>query len=180
MIVWRTGGLSVAGRLMEIVGAMGTGASRVEIRRVALRDLFALQALQRRCFSENQAYGVATLFVVYLWPRAQVLVAWAGDRIAGCIVADTNGEHSRILNLCVDPEFRRRGIGTALLDTAEVMLGGKDVTLMVEDKNLGAQELYRRAGYIPVGDLRNYYGKNRHGILMQKRRGAEAEKPPGT
>jgi ribosomal-protein-alanine N-acetyltransferase len=42
---------------------------------------------------------------------------------------------------------------------------------MVEDKNVGAQELYRRSGYLAVGDLRNYYGKNCHGILMQKRRG---------
>ncbi len=58
-----------------------------------------------------------------------------------------------------------------LLAAAEDLLDANDIALMVEDKNIGAQELYRRSGYLAVGDLRNYYGKNRHGILMQKRRG---------
>lgn len=160
----------MTGRALEIVRSVDTGTARVEIALASLRDLPALHALQRRCFSEGQAYGIATLLVLYLWPRAQILVAWAEGRIAGCVVADRNGDRARILNLCVDPDFRRRGIGGFLLKTAEEMLGAPNVTLMVEDKNTGAQELYRRAGYIPVADLRNYYGRNRHGILMQKRR----------
>lgn len=160
----------MAGRVADIVGVIGSGASRVELRRATLRDLWQLELLQRRCFPDSQAYGIATLFVLYLWPRAHILVAWMGDRVAGCIVGDVAGERARILNLCVDPDFRRRGIGHALLDAAEHVLGASDVTLMVEDKNTGAQELYRRSGYLAVSDLRNYYGKNRHGILMQKRR----------
>lgn len=161
----------MAGRAVEIVGAVGVGAARVELRRARLSDLFALQVLQRRCFPENQAYGVATLLVLQLWPRAQILVAAAGERLAGCVVGDVSGDQARILNLCVDPDFRRRGIGRALLAAAEQVLGAPNVTLMVEDKNTGAQELYRGSGYLAVSNLRNYYGKNRHGILMQKRRG---------
>jgi len=52
----------------------------------------------------------------------------------------------------------------------EEVLPTPHLTLMVEDKNLGAQALYRQLGYLPVGDLRHYYGRNRHGILMEKRR----------
>ncbi|MDI3340861.1 MAG: GNAT family N-acetyltransferase [Sphaerobacter sp.] len=160
----------MAGRAIEVLRSIDTGTARLEIRWAALRDLAALHTLQRRCFAEGQAYGLATLFALYLWPRAAILVAWAAGRVAGCVVGDRNGDRARILNLCVDPDFRRRGIGALLLQTAEEVLGARDITLMVEDKNAGAQELYRRAGYIPIADLRNYYGKNRHGILMQKRR----------
>lgn len=156
----------------QVVNVIGSGAARIELRRAAFRDVLALQALQRRCFLESQAYGAVTLAVLYVWPRAQILVAWAGERMAGSVVGDVSGGQGRILNLCVDPDFRRRGIGATLLETAEQELGMRDVTLMVEDKNLGAQELYRRSGYLAVSELRNYYGRNRHGILMQKRRAA--------
>jgi len=165
-------GSMATARVAQIVNVIGSGAARVELRRASLRDIAALQTLQRRCFAESQAYGVVTLFVLHFWPRAQILVAWTGDRMAGAVVGDISGGQARILNLCVDPDFRRRGIGATLLGTAEAVLGMRDVTLMVEDKNLGAQELYRRGGYLAVSELRNYYGRNRHGILMQKRRAA--------
>ncbi len=143
----------------------------VVVRHARLRDLAELGELQRSCFRPGQAYGLITLLVLHLWPRAQMLVARCGGRIAGCVVGDVTRDQGRILNLCVDPDFRRQGIGAMLLATAEDLLDADDIALMVEDKNIGAQELYRRSGYLAVGDLRNYYGKNRHGILMQKRRG---------
>lgn len=162
----------MAGRAIEVVRAIDAGATHIEVRHATPRDLPALRILQRRCFPEDQAYGFGTFLVLFLWRRVRILVAWDGERVAGCVVSDVNGTHEqgRILNLCVDPDSRRLGIGTALLSAAEDVLGVRDVMLMVEDKNLGAQELYRRQGYLPVSDLRDYYGKNRHGILMQKKR----------
>lgn len=162
----------VAGRAVGIVRAIDAGATHIEVRDATPRDLPALRILQRRCFPEDQAYGFGTLLVLFLWRRVRILVAWNGDQVAGCVVGDVNRtrDQARILNLCVDPDSRRLGIGTALLSAAEEVLGTSDVMLMVEDKNLGAQELYRRQGYLPVSDLRDYYGKNRHGILMQKKR----------
>ncbi len=159
-------GRAITGGTEHLAGEAG-----VVIRHAQLRDLAELRELQQSCFRSGQAYGLITLFVLYLWPRAQILVARSGGRIAGCVVGDVTRDQSRILNLCVDPDFRRQGIGTLLLATAEDLLDANDIALMVEDKNTGAQELYRRSGYLAVGDLRNYYGKNRHGILMQKRRG---------
>lgn len=167
----------MAGRVIS--GGTGHGEAQghspteagVIIRHARLSDLAELRDLQRRCFQSGQSYGLITFLVLYLWPRTRVLVVRSGGCIAGCVVGDVTGAQSRILNLCVDPDFRRQGIGTILLTAAEDLLDANDIALMVEDKNTGAQELYRRCGYLAVGDLRNYYGKNRHGILMQKRRG---------
>jgi ribosomal-protein-alanine N-acetyltransferase len=162
----------LAGRAIDIRNSVIVSGVGVQICPARLSDLWALWNLQRRCFSGSQAYGLVTLSMLYFWPKAQILVAWSGERPAGCVVGDAREGQARILNLCVDPDFRRRGVGSLLLSTAEAVLGMDQVTLMVEDKNLGAQELYRSHGYLPVGDLRNYYGRNRHGILMQKRRSA--------
>jgi [ribosomal protein S18]-alanine N-acetyltransferase len=133
-------------------------------------DLVGLRNLQKRCFSGGQAYGFVPLTVFFLWPRAKLLVARRGEDIVGCVIGDVQKDQGRVLNICVDPEYRRRGLGSALLRTIEQILDHDDMTLMVEDKNFGAQELYRQHGYLSAGDLRDYYGRNRHGVLMQKRR----------
>lgn len=160
----------VAGRVIDIRTSTDSSDVAIQLRAATVRDVIFLRGLQRRCFSGSQAYGLATLLVLYFWPRSQIFIASSGDRIVGCVVGDTDGNQARVLNLCVDPDFRRQGVGTRLLGMVEGSLGAPVVTLMVEDKNLGAQALYRLQGYLPVSDLRNYYGRNRHGILMQKHR----------
>jgi [ribosomal protein S18]-alanine N-acetyltransferase len=133
-------------------------------------DIMGLRNLQNRCFQGGQAYGIVTLLVFQLWPKSKVLVAKRGEDIIGCVIGDVRKDQGRVLNICVDPEYRRRGLGSALLSTIEQILDHDNMTLMVEDKNFGAQELYRQHGYLSAGDLRDYYGRNRHGVLMQKRR----------
>ena len=52
--------------------------------------------------------------------------------------------------MAVEPAFRRRGIGRALLDAAEDEArrrGLPYMTLMVTEENAAARALYRRAGY---------------------------------
>lgn len=160
----------MAGYTIRLVATHEVAGAQVWIQRATVRDLPLLARLQRVCFPDGQAYGLMTLLVLYWWPSVEILVARAGDELVGCVVGDVHRSQGRILNLCVAPSFRRQGIGAALLDAVEHVLGAEIFTLMVEDKNHGAQELYRRAGYLPVSELRHYYGRNRHGILMQKRR----------
>ena len=136
-----------------------------------LRDLFAVGRLHHRCFSPSLAYRLSTMFALFLWPRAQFLVVRAGSEIVGCAVGDTQGGQSRVITICVDPEWRRRGIASALLSELEARLTTGNVILMVEAGNTAAQTLYRRCGYLQVGESHNYYGRGRHGIWMQKTRG---------
>lgn len=133
-------------------------------------DLMGMRNLQHRCFQSGQAYGVVTLLVFQLWPRARVLVARRGEEVLGCVIGDIQRDQARVLNICVDPAHRRKGVGSALLSSIERALDHDNITLIVEDKNIAAQELYRRHGYLSAGNLRDYYGRNRHGVLMQKRR----------
>ena len=151
-----------------IEGARQKGQVIIAPARVG--DVMGLRNLQRRCFQDEQAYGIVTLLVLQVWPSAKVLVARRGEDIIGCVIGDIQKDQARVLNICVDPAFRRRGLGSALLSTIEQELDHDNMTLMVEDKNFAAQELYRWHGYLSAGDLRDYYGRNRHGLLMQKRR----------
>ena len=133
-------------------------------------EIMTVTRLQRRCFRRSLAYRPTTLAMLYLWPRARFLVARFAGQIVGCVIGDMHGGQSRIISICVDPDWRRRGIGAQLLEHIEHVLPDGNVILMVEATNVGAQQLYRQCGYIPVGESRDYYGRGRTGIWMQKMR----------
>jgi len=134
-------------------------------------ELRAVADIQRRVFRPRLAYGLGTLALLRLLPQVRFLVARGeGGRVLGCVIGDRQGIHARVINLAVDPEARRRGVGSALLAALEAALPGGNVLLMVEQENGGAQALYHAAGYVEVGFARDYYGRGHHGLWMQKRR----------
>lgn len=77
--------------------------------------------------------------------------------------------------ICVDPNQRGSGIGTSLLDAAEIHAreqGMTSVRLSVIDRNPRARALYARRGFVPVssgalGVLGPIYGFDRY-TLMRK------------
>mgnify|MGYP000386125771 CR=1 FL=1 len=137
---------------------------------VHLRDLGKVARLQRRAFRPPLAYGLMTLLVLWLLPHVRFFVARDGERIVGCAIGDRQGGQGRVINLCVDPTARRQGIGSRLLRELETSLAHPSIVLMVEESNTGAQALYRKEGYKPVGTSRDYYGRGQDGIWMQKTR----------
>lgn len=60
-----------------------------------------------------------------------------------------------ILNLAVAPEFRRQGLGSALLEAARIARGAW--FLEVRASNQAAQQFYRRAGFTVIGNRKKYY-----------------------
>ena len=154
-----------------LVAAVEVGAAR-------WRDLPAVARVQRRAFRPALAYGLTTLVVLRLLPHVRFLVAHRGGAVVGCAIGDRHDGHARVINLAVDPDARRRGVGTALLRALETALPRGDVLLMVEAENAAAQALYRREGYLPAGTAGDYYGRGRPGIWMQKQRGDASAAPP--
>ena len=145
-------------------------AGGIEIRRVRMRELLQVARLQRRAFPPRLAYPILTLVTLSLLPVVQFVVAVRGRRVLGCAIGDRSGLDARVINIAVDPDARRLGIGAALLFELENTLSGGDMVLMVQQENSGAHALYRRVGYIDVGLALDYYGRGRHGIWMRKPR----------
>jgi GNAT superfamily N-acetyltransferase len=95
--------------------------------------------------------------------RRQVRVAHDGDRLAGYVTLDWRPAYPpfraqgipEIRDLNVLPEFRRRGIGSALLDAVESLAGERTRTVGIAvglSPDYGpAQRLYVRRGYVPDG-----------------------------
>jgi ribosomal-protein-alanine N-acetyltransferase len=80
------------------------------------------------------------------------------------------GEEAHITNVAVDPLHHRRRIGSRLLRDlilAAVDMGAEAVSLEVRVTNWGAQRLYGRFGFRPVGVRKNYYQEiNEDALIM--------------
>ncbi len=70
----------------------------------------------------------------------------------------------------VNPDIKRSGLGSALLNHAErrVSAFAKDIFLLVSDFNLDAQAFYKRQGYVQVGALENYVLTGVNELLFRK------------
>jgi ribosomal-protein-alanine N-acetyltransferase len=78
---------------------------------------------------------------------------------AHAIMSVAVGE-SHLLTLCVHPDHRRHGLARQLLNhlMEEARSGGAErCFLEVRPSNEAAQQLYYGAGFVRVGERRNYY-----------------------
>ncbi|MGW6459142.1 GNAT family N-acetyltransferase [Streptomyces sp. NPDC055078] len=79
-----------------------------------------------------------------------LILAEADDRLVGSVIAGYDGWRCSLYRLAVLPAYRRRGIGRALLDAAELRfraVGGRRGDAMVLEANERAQRAWASAGY---------------------------------
>jgi ribosomal-protein-alanine acetyltransferase len=96
-------------------------------------------------------------------------VAAEKDRIIGFLVARRVLDECEILNLAVDPDFRRRGVATSLLRALvefAAQRASATIYLEVRESNAPARALYGRNGFREVGRRTNYYKFPIEGALV--------------
>jgi ribosomal-protein-alanine N-acetyltransferase len=89
-----------------------------------------------------------------------VMVAEQASKICGFLCAHVVAGEWEIENTVVAEEFRRRGIGAALMEallTKWKTAGGSAVLLEVRESNAAARALYQASGLREVGRRRRYY-----------------------
>jgi [ribosomal protein S18]-alanine N-acetyltransferase len=97
-------------------------------------------------------------------------VARVGRDVVGYAGLMMTLDDGHVTTIAVDPRWHRHKIGTRLLAVlARDAIARKAVSLTLEVRmsNVGAQELYRRFGFGPVGVRKNYYQEvNEDALVM--------------
>jgi len=86
------------------------------------------------------------------------------DKAVGCILATHDGRKGWINRVAVDPEYRRKGIGSTLIRHAEKhleSLGMEIITCLIEDWNDSSMKLFTSLGYIKHDDI-FYFSKRKN------------------
>jgi [ribosomal protein S18]-alanine N-acetyltransferase len=137
------------------------------IRSAAPADAAPLGALERRCFSDP--WSESSFREALDSPWSFGLVAQAGSRIAGYLIAREVAGTGEVLNLAVSPDFRRRGVARSLLRAGLTYLRKRrveEVFLEVRESNRSAQALYLSSGFKPVGQRAAYYRNPKEDALV--------------
>jgi ribosomal-protein-alanine N-acetyltransferase len=118
-----------------------------------------LAALHRACFPEDP-WDADALGQILALSGGFGHLAWQADSPAGFVLARDLGGEVEILSLGVVPQWRRQGIGRALLDAVIAEAGRRrsfSVVLEVAAGNETARRLYAAFGFVEVGRRPRYY-----------------------
>ena len=126
--------------------------------------------LEKLCFSDpwsENSIASELNNLLSLW-----LVALDGETVAGYIGSQSVEGESDMMNVAVHPDYRRRGIGEALVAKLVTALGEKgnhSLSLEVRTSNDPAIALYQKMGFSQVGRRPNYYRNPREDALILRK-----------
>ena len=105
-------------------------------------------------------------------PTSICLGAFEGEQLVGYIINSRYVDAWHVMNVAVDPDYRRRGIATRMLEALFELTkndGRRGYTLEVRVSNAGAIAAYESLGFERRGVRRGYYTDNREDALMMWR-----------
>ena len=142
----------------------------IEIRRLQLRDLTAIEEIERTAYPTPWS---RSMFAGELAkPSSICLGAFRDERLVGYLIVSRYVDAWHVMNVAVAPVERRTGVATALIGELFALTAADDrrgYTLEVRVSNTGAIELYERLGFAARGIRRGYYTDNREDALIMWR-----------
>lgn len=140
--------------------------ARVHVRWMVRRDMAPVLEIERESFEfpwreedfvrvlrQRNCIGMVAEYCNPKLPENQL-------EVAGCMVYEMDKTRIHLLTLAVAPEFRRRGVGSQMVDALVKKLSTqrrRRITLEVRESNLPAQLFFRTAGFRAVSVLRDFY-----------------------
>ena len=143
--------------------------TRVELRRLQMRHLNAIERIERASYPTPWSRSMFASELVK--PSSICLGAFdvETDELVGYLIISRYVDAWHVMNLAVDPTYRQRGVATTLLGELFQLTDGdsrRGYTLEVRVSNTAAIRLYEKLGFEPRGIRRGYYTDNREDALI--------------
>lgn len=142
--------------------------SMVVVRPAKLFDMPEIVRIERASFREQYPRGV---FLIFLENNPDTfLVAEYNGRVIGYVMAYLRPDlEGHIMSIAVDPKYRGKGVGSALLSEVIERLaarGAKWIGLEVRVSNQNAINLYERFGFKRIKRVIGYYSDGEDAYYM--------------
>ncbi|MBQ7678207.1 MAG: ribosomal protein S18-alanine N-acetyltransferase [Lachnospiraceae bacterium] len=130
------------------------------IRRAEVSDILAIAEISETNFRDG--WNADDIAGTIDQTQARVIVYEDAGEILGYVIFYFAADEGEIPSIAVRTEARRRGIGSALLaalfEEARALRVRK-IFLEVREHNAPAQALYRKNGFLYVGERRKFYSE---------------------
>lgn len=140
------------------------------VRKCKYEDILRVAELEKECFG-GESWSFGTIASAFENPVHTMVVAEEDGEIMGYGCTCTVCENCDLENILVAEEYRKSGVGTAILnalldDAAE--RGAEKVFLEVRVSNAAAMKLYLRCGFAGVHARTRYYSDGEDCLVMSK------------
>ena len=142
----------------------------MEIVNMSEAHVQAVAELEKMCFSDP--WSTNSISAELTNPLSTWLVAVENDEVVGYVGAQSVLDGADMMNIAVHPDYRKQGIGYALIDKLIPQLQERDVislSLEVRVSNEGAIGLYHKMGFEVVGKRPNYYRNPREDAYIMRK-----------
>ena len=105
-------------------------------------------------------------------PLSLWLVALDGQTVAGYIGSQSVMGEADMMNVAVNPDYRRQGIAAELVTRLVSALadgGNHSLALEVRESNQPAVALYQKLGFVQIGLRPGYYRNPKEGALILRK-----------
>lgn len=157
------------------------GGFEIHLRWMIDRDIDEVVAIERRSFE-------------FPWTEQEIrqfrqqrngfgFVVEHDERVVGFVLYEVHPHRLHVVNLAVQPEFRRRGVGATMVRYLVDKLSAQRrnrIVLEVRERNLDAQLFFRAMGFHAVKVLRDFYDNSpEDAYVFQYRYQAPEPQPQG-
>lgn len=144
--------------------------SDITVTNATVNDISSIARLEKMCFLDPWSENAV---LESLKAGTHFFIAKVNNKTAGYIGISAILDEGYITNIAVDPEFRRMGVATYLLNRVFSLAREKAlsfVSLEVRKSNEGAIVLYNKHLFIEEGLRKNFYENPREDAIIMTRR----------
>ena len=135
------------------------------IKKFDLKYLDDILEIEKKAFPKTSYDEFTFIYYSELYPdNFFVYELESSQKIIGYIIFEPNGH---IISIAVDKLYRRKRIGTKLMNVVLNRYNGKGI-VEVRESNKIAKNFYKKLGFVQVDVLKNYY-QDENGVIMVKK-----------
>jgi len=141
----------------------------IKLDKMTMEDTEQIALLDKECFAipwseDSFRAEMENIFATYI-------VAKDEDKCIGYCGFWQAYDEGDITNVAVSPLYRRKGIGSMLIEAIIKEARNKNLVslnLEVRKSNIAAQKLYGKYGFCVVGERKKYYSDNKEDALIMR------------
>ncbi len=144
----------------------------MHLRDVRSEDLETLYGIDQACFAPGISYSREALSEFIGNRRSRTWVAEEKGEVVGFLIAERQANKAaHIVTIDVVESWRRRSVGSLLMDAAENWAREQKLVLVyleAAENNVPARGFYEARGYRKVDQVPNYYSDGASALIMLK------------
>jgi ribosomal-protein-alanine N-acetyltransferase len=146
------------------------------IRKFNRADLEEIMDIEKNAFPKLPYSRFTFLYYVGMNPdNFWVYVEKSVNKVVGYIIFYPDGH---IVSIAVGPMYRRKGIGTKLVEEVLKESNG-DAMVEVRESNSVAQQFYKKLGFVLQAIIPHYYGNEDALVMIRYIRGSKRNETGG-